>query len=68
MIARGVVLSLYSFNRKLFFHSLIKDEKKRWSSSDLIKDAFIVKYMEQANDLDLIKEVIEKVKLDKIEA
>ncbi len=49
-------------------YSLVKNHEIRSSCTDLLKDEFILKYLDQKNDPEMIKYVIEKIKLDKIES
>jgi hypothetical protein len=47
---------------------LVKKPDERLNCTDLLKEAFIVNYIDKENDLELIKRVIDEVKKDVIEA
>jgi len=47
---------------------LFKIPEERSSCGELLKDEFIVKYLEDKSHLEMVREVIDQIKLDKIEA
>ncbi len=51
----------------LFKYSLEKTPDKRGSCEELLKEPFIVKYVDQPNDLKLIERVITEIKNDVLE-
>lgn len=52
------------FNKK----SLFKNPEDRANCTDLLEHVFITKYVNEANDLEFIKKVMDEVKKDVVEA